>query len=316
LMDLTNKKRYIANLGDSRTSILNSKTGEVIFQTADHELVGDTINGITKNAEYNYVVTHGGKAQVTNYAHVDIVLNLNGMLEHLAVPRALGDAHFKTFTGEDGTVGPVNPVPQIYKLDINEDDIELLKSDGFTEHIDSPEYADCTLQTCWSDIFGMGEDEFYNKYFWDGYKKSLRVLEADMGGDEQLKKIAARMIYIMYYISQSNKGSDNTIVLLRKITGLSSPATTTTTTTATMTTGSTTTATTATTTTTMTTPSTPIEISETSFVEQSSSPLTKLNTTQPTINKNGTSWGRIAGGGLFAIGLLGCLYLYLYHYRA
>lgn len=44
--------------------------------------------------------------------------------------------------------------------------------------------------------------------------------------------------------------------------------------------------------------------------------ISSIDTTKPTIQKSGTSWGTIAGGSIFVLGVLTALYLYVYHYRA
>jgi len=232
LWDLTNRKKYIAYLGDSRLCLLNQK-GEYLFKTEDHRLM----EGEGKNKEIKYAWSHGGvliKAPTeTGGEHLAIQrgdkCKIKDITQNeiktgaLSVPRALGDHYLKTFVASDGTRGPVNSVPDIVEQNINEGEVEMFVTDGFTNSTDT--CFGYQLDQCWNDILTLSDEDFSTKYAHGNFATvngkstmvnlALRVESNDMIGNKLLAKIAARIIYAQRAMGEDTTNLDNVTILLR-----------------------------------------------------------------------------------------------------
>jgi serine/threonine protein phosphatase PrpC len=222
LWDMVNKKRWVANLGDCRLYDFSAENGAVLWQTKDHLF--------TDEKEKCYIEKHGG---IIKDCEIGFGKTQRGIVREdrtdlggLETPRALGDSHLKVLKKESNTFGPINPIPKIYETEIPQGYIEVLVTDGFTKTVDDKS-RQSTLLECWNNILTLSDDEFANTYaMMQDIKEegkfvpknhSLTVAPCDMQGDEKLKKISSRIIYILRYLNENFGGMDNVTVFLRQL---------------------------------------------------------------------------------------------------
>jgi serine/threonine protein phosphatase PrpC len=206
LVDLAGRKRYVANLGDSRMYLY--REGSSLRMTQDHH--------VGLQSEQAYIKKHKGAIQ-NGY----VVLPESPELGGIQVTRALGDCHMKSvvITDENGqdTYGPVNPVPKIYSIDYEESAIELLVSDGFTKEVKNNQFNDLMV-----DVLTMSSDEFYTEYAHNYGKKGSNMaldvpIEECQGTDDRHKEIARRLVYAIRHVNDTEADLDNVTVLVRSL---------------------------------------------------------------------------------------------------
>jgi serine/threonine protein phosphatase PrpC len=220
-IDEYNKKKYIANLGDSRLQIVSAIDGKAIWNTKDH----------TWATEEEFINNHGGTV-FNNGEQKGVALQNNpNRLNASEVSRAFGSRQLKSCQGKDGKYGPVNNVPDIEVFDVKEDEICLLFSDGFTKFVDDWEVMvwNRNSSNYWQDLCTLSDEEFHKKYEWIcGYignahcdYTNLNVKDEEIdGNDNSLKKRVMRLFYIAQYIGDYHEKSDNTTIVAVQIKNL------------------------------------------------------------------------------------------------
>jgi len=112
----------IINLGDSRC---------IIFDSSNYQKFTTTDQKPDNDLESKHINACGGYVDFsTGCARVD---------GDLAMSRAIGDFHLKGFKNDKGIIGPVNNVPAISQLFINQHDRVFLCCDGLVEIMDNSE---------------------------------------------------------------------------------------------------------------------------------------------------------------------------------